>query len=138
MKHGIFAPPREITQQRMKLLCRYLLRNDGAPVTAAELSGPLQLPGSRETRRRHVRSLVARLHEDGFQVCADCHPTEGGYWLAKDDGEWTRYLATRRAKTRFRFVRDRKMSEAATDRSSGQSTLFEQPIGGSKREWATA
>ena len=121
---------RPVMGQRMSAVRVYLDRHRDRTVTAIELAEHVQLWGNHETKRRAMRRIVAKLHDDGLRICADCHPTDGGYWLARDAGEWRRYQESLASKARFQFVKNRRMKEAVTDRLSGQRQLFPVEVEG--------
>ena len=110
---------------RKKQLLRYLQGGTNRPVGAEELAAVLQIGGkTRDLRTRPVRALIRELrNQDGHCICADCHPTEGGYWMARSDDEWHRYKEARRSGARYEFVMVRRMAEASRDRRSGQMRL---------------
>lgn len=110
--------------RRLAPLHWYLRRHTGRAILAVELATHLGIGGNHENKRRGVRRIVERLRNDGHRICADCHPTKGGYWLAADVAEWQAYEAARESGARFEFVAVKRMREAATDRSCGQGKLF--------------
>ena len=113
------AQPGQRTVLSNRLLAN--LQDANKPITAIDLAERLELEGSRETQRRHVRILVRFLRHVGHKVCAD---SQAGYWLARYDGEWTKYLEAVRTRARFEFVSISKMSRAASDLATGQGKLF--------------
>ncbi len=101
-----------------------VLQGADRPIPAIELAERLAIEGNHESKRRSIRKLVEKLHAGGYAVCADCHGTEGGYWLARSDKEWHEYKETRQGGARFEFVRARQMAVAARERSDGQQVMF--------------
>ncbi len=97
--------------------------------------------GSFPRDRESAESCPPHPEDMGQRICADYHPTNGGYWIAHNDAEWAFYTARRAAGDRCDFARLRKMREAAGDVRSGQGRLFgerDQEIKGRRqREWAT-
>ncbi len=125
LTHSIEAgiPPWVIRQ--MKAVWGVLERRK-TPVSARVLAGAF---GARcangDSRKRPVRSVIKNLRDvEGRQICADCHPRKGGYWLARTGDEWRRYLERRASGARFEFVSLRKMRDASSERNSGQKKLF--------------
>jgi hypothetical protein len=104
---------------------RYLARHDDRAVPAIELAEyALNCGGNRERKRRTVREAVEAMHRRGQRICADCHPTEGGYWMARSDGEWKEYQEARKQQTRYQFVRLAELHRSANELRSGQKTLW--------------
>ena len=120
IRNPMSAPIREA---RKGQLLRQLQTHRERPIAAIELAKHLGIDGNHETRRRAVRMLIGLLHRDGYAICADCHPTGGGYWLARDDAEWHRYKEARKLGHRCDFVKIRRMAEAARDRCTGQQEM---------------
>ena len=121
---SVIVMPGPVRGAYINAISVYLRDRTDRAVPAIELAEHLKLLGNHETRRRAVRKLIKQMHEEGIMICADSHPTEGGYWYARDDGEWSRYLDARASQARFKFVAIRTMREAAADRNSGQGRLF--------------
>lgn len=111
----------------MRIALDYLHRHPGRPVSASELANVLNFNGETgDSRKRPVRTVMKFLRDrDGHKICAGCHPTNGGYWLARTGAEWRRYLEDRAKGARFEFVEIRKMRDAAGERDSGQKELFD-------------
>jgi biotin operon repressor len=115
-----------VKDDRKRRVHEYLVRHGGRAVRAEELSRALGIKGrTRDTRTRPVRETVQQLRDDGIRICADQHPTKGGYWLARNASEWNEYREACKKGLRFAFARDRWRQEKVTDRMSGQGTLFE-------------
>lgn len=107
----------------------------GTPVLrkAIELADAAGIQGGHENKRRRVREIVAELHELGERICASSGaPEDCGYWLARDDAEWSGYQEARKAHARFEFVVVRDMKQAAGEKSVGQRQLFSD--GATKRQ----
>lgn len=99
-----------------------MLRDQNEPAAAIDIATACQwTDGSRESRRRLARELVARARLDGYRVCA----SNDGYWLARDAAEWKAYQDATRADAKFVFVRVAQAAEAVTDRANGQGRMFE-------------
>lgn len=93
------------------------------PVSAIEIAQKLELDPqrNRESRRRSVRFLADELRGEGHRVCAG----NDGYWLARTDGEWHKYLESAKNKLKFGFVKTRERTTASSERATGQGKLFE-------------
>ena len=117
-------PPFRIRQMKAVL---GVLRRRETPVSASDLALVVDVVGTADSRKRPVRTVIKNLRDvEGWQICADCHPTKGGYWLARNGDEWRSYLERRAKGARFEFVNIRKMRNAASERNSGQGKLFEK------------
>ena len=96
----------------------------GVPMTAIMLAARAGIVANRESRRRIVRDVVARLREQGHRICAEIPGGRTGYWLAREDAEWREYLEATRTGAKFRFVVARRAARAAEERIVGQGVLF--------------
>jgi len=100
--------------------CLRILKEAHEPLVAAKIAGRLNLPGERETQRRHVRAIVKQLRDDGAWIVADL---SGGYWLTEDAAIWTEY-------NEFRTVDAKRILGEAHHRTkiakepSGQLVMF--------------
>jgi len=115
--------------RRRELTLACLQAHLDRPVPAIELAEVLAIPGEHETKRRRVRETIEALRGSGFAICAGRHEGAEGYWIARGDGEWSRYLEARKAQKVFDFVAIRKMRESTRDRISGQGRLFGEESG---------
>ncbi len=106
-------------------LLRHLEAGTPRPLTAIELAKACGILGSHESKRRRVRELISHLRErGGLRICASSgKPEDCGVWFARDDDEWRRYREARRNKAKFEFVAVRRMTEAVSERKSGQMRL---------------
>lgn len=101
--------------------CLTMLKTAEVPATAAELAGRLALPGSRETQRRHIRTVIAWLRNRGHWIVATL---TGGYWLTRDEAMWKDYLEHRSIDgKRIIGEASRRKKIMLTDKS-GQGILF--------------
>ena len=119
-------PPHK--RRHMQVVLRRLRRRRSRPILAIDFARDLKIDvfATADSRKRPVRRAVRTLRNvEGKQICADCHPTKGGYWLARNDTEWRRYRERRARNARFEFVSIRKMRDASSERNSGQKTLYE-------------
>lgn len=132
----------KVHRARVDAVLRALLGERGGPLSAVSLAERAGLHYGHETNRRRVREIVAELREQGRRICAgwkgksdDSDGSDGtlGYWLARDDAEWQRYLESRRSNARFEFAIVRAVQRAAGEAASGQGRLFE---GSRATEWA--
>ena len=117
-----------VMKMRMKACVQYLMAHRDHAVAASEIATALQIMaegGDTEAKRRTVRTIVKLLRDDGYAICADIHPTEGGYWLARNDQEWADYKEARRRKARFGFVAVARMATASQERRDGQMWIGE-------------
>jgi biotin operon repressor len=101
--------------------CLSLLKAAGEPMVAADLAARLQLPGSRETQRRHVRAIIRRLRNDGQKIIATL---QGGYWLTDDDSLWRDYLRDRQVDAK-KILADTHRKKRMLADSQGQGLLFQ-------------
>jgi len=124
-----------VMKMRMKACVQYLMAHRDQAATAVEIAQALQIMaegGDVETKRRTVRTIIRLLRdEDGYAICADIHPTEGGYWIARSDQEWRDYKEARKRQARFGFVAVRRMATASQEKRDGQGRLFEDCGSGS-------
>jgi len=125
---SVVVETRCVKQVRKGAMFRHLLSHRDGPTTAVVLAEASQITGTREAVRRHVRRIIELLRADGVRICADCQPN-GGYWVARDDAEWHRYLSARGTRARFAFVRLGAMRTAANDQRNGQGRLFPRSVG---------
>lgn len=126
-----------VQNARMQAVLKMLQSDRGRPIPAIELAsfaGIMEITFSadmqRETKRRRVREVVEALRGVGYRICAGFMPGSDsdeaglGYWMARDAVEWKRYLDSRTSKARFEFVQVKKMASAASEKASGQASLF--------------
>jgi hypothetical protein len=106
--------------------CLELLRNADEPMVAADLAVRLELPGCRETRRRHVRAIVKQLRDDGAMIVATL---QGGYWLTKDDALFRDYIEGRQIDAK-RILADTHRKKKQLLDSKSQGFLFQQTMTG--------
>ena len=100
--------------------CLALLKVADRPRVAAEIAELLNLTGSRETQRRHVRAIVKQLRDDGEMIVATL---SGGYWLTDDVRLWRDYLEGRKIDAKKLIGHAHKKIKMATDGIS-QGLLF--------------
>lgn len=119
----------KVREIRLHAVLSLLEKNRAAgtprPVKAIDLAERTGLHGGHENKRRRVRELVAALHELGERICASSgRPEDCGYWLARDDAEWSAYQTARKAHAKFEFALVGQMHRAANEKVVGQKTLF--------------
>ncbi len=112
----------EIQAAKFESLMRRLQeRSPHRPVPAVEIAALCGADGSRETRRRRVRSLVQMARLAGLRICAESR----GYWLARSDAEWKAYCEAVKNKAIYKFVALAKQQKAANETRNGQGKLFD-------------
>ena len=109
-------------------LCLDMLKAASEPMTAAEIGRRLELAGSRETQRRHVRAIVKSLRETGAMIVATL---QGGYWVTDDEQLWRDYLEGRSIDARRILGEAHKQKKQLAD-ATGQQLLFNP---GPARRW---
>lgn len=90
-------------------------------MTAVELAAELRLPGSRETRRRHVRELIRKLRETGSMIIATL---QDGYFLTDDPQLYQDYLNGKQIDAKKVLGKTHKQKKMLTEVGSGQGVLF--------------
>lgn len=100
--------------------CLRILKAASEPMVAAELAAMMQLAGSRETQRRHVRAIVKHLRDNGSRIVATL---TGGYWLTNDDGLWKDYLEGREIDAK-RIIGEASRKKKMLSDAKGQGMLF--------------
>lgn len=113
--------------ERDKALLAVLEAETERPIPAAELARRIGITTDRESQRKAIRRIIARLrHREGHKIAAVNHDAEsGGYFMARHPGEWRRYLAARRSGGVATFAQIRRIRERATDRASGQREAWD-------------
>jgi len=91
-------------------------------LTATELARKLNLAGSRESQRRHVRAIVEHLRGDGEMIIATL---QNGYFLTGDERLWKDYLEGLQIGAK-RILGETHRRKKLVD-SQGQGLLFEPP-----------
>lgn len=100
--------------------CLALLKIGDRPRVAADIAELLNLAGSRESQRRHVRAIIKQLRDEGEMIVATL---QGGYWLTDDDKLWREYLEGRKIDAKKLIGQTHKQIKMATD-GIGQGLLF--------------
>lgn len=143
MKPDLNKKPNKLARSQMGKVLAYLAVHCGRIVPAIELAeclisaGVLKSDGNHESKKRDIRKIVRMLRDvDGQMICADS-ASNGGYWIARNIGEWHDYTEARKTKARFMFVNIKKTADAVTHRMNQQENLFQEPaLEGSREEWA--
>ncbi|MFA7485593.1 MAG: hypothetical protein WCZ89_06180 [Phycisphaerae bacterium] len=102
-----------------------ILREAERPLVAAELAGMLNLSGSRESRRRHMRAIIKQLRDGGEMIVADL---KGGYWLTHDKVIWKDYLEGRQLDAKKILGDTHKKRRTVLREASGQELLFDNRV----------
>jgi len=127
-----------VHDRRMEAVLAKLQSDRDRPIPAIELADYLGGVNAaltfgdmaHETKRRRIREIVDDLRKVGYRICAGFMPGgdqgEGGvgYWMARDTAEWNHYLESRKSAARFEFVVLKKFASAASEKQSGQGSLF--------------
>ena len=99
--------------------CLNILAAANEPIAAADLAVKLDLTGSRETKRRHVRAIVAKLRDTGAMIVG----TNNGYCLTDNKAIWRDYIEGREIDAKRIFAEaHRQKRNVATP--GGQGLLF--------------
>ncbi|MCE5184961.1 MAG: hypothetical protein LLF76_02405 [Planctomycetaceae bacterium] len=106
--------------------CLAVLRNAEGPVTAAEIAARVYLGGNRESRRRHVRAIIAELRCRGHWIVA---ANALGCWLTADETIWKDYLEHRTIDGRRIIGEASRRKKAVLVDAKGQALLFSPKIG---------
>lgn len=101
--------------------CLSVLESATEPIVAADLAARMNLPGCRESRRRHVRAIIKSLRDRGEKIIATL---QGGYWLTKDEGLWRDYLEGRQVDAK-RILADTHKKKRMQTGAKGQGMLFD-------------
>lgn len=104
--------------------CLRVLQAAEVPMLAIDIANRLGLDGSRETKRRHVRSLVKKLRDDGHMIVAS---VQGGYFLTADEDLWKQYLEGKKIDAKKVLGEMHRKKKMLIDKQ-GQGMLF-QPGG---------
>lgn len=105
--------------------CLELLKAATEPIVAADLARTMQLSGSRETQRRHIRAVIKKLRETGSMIVATL---QGGYWLTDDKALWRDYLEGRQIDAKKILGGTHKQKKEILRDASGQELLFDNRI----------
>lgn len=114
------------TEQAAK--CLSILGAASEPLTAADLAFRLQLAGSRETQRRHIREIIHHLRDKGQMIIATL---SSGYWLTINASLWKEYLDGRQIDAKRILAETHHAKKTVLADSSGQGFLFGQRTTGS-------
>jgi hypothetical protein len=101
--------------------CLVVLQNAEGPATAAEIAGKLNLGGNRESNRRKVRAIIARLREHGHWIVAT---NQDGCWLTMDQSLWTDYCEHKMIDGKRLIGEASRRKQTVTRDASGQGLLF--------------
>lgn len=112
------------TDERADAIYAALAVETDRPISAAELARCAGIATDRESQRKAVRRVVARLRRAGHRIAAVNHDQQrGGYFIARAPGEWRKYLASRKSGALMTFAAIKRFRERAMDRESGQRML---------------
>jgi len=106
--------------------CLEILESAAAPIVAADLAAELNLAGSRETRRRHVRAIIRRLRRCGAMIVATLND---GYFLTDDWQIWHDYLSGRQIDAKKVLGETHRRKKMLAD-AAGQGLLFDMHMCG--------
>lgn len=99
--------------------CLTALQQAAEPLTAIEIAARLQLAGSRETRRRRVRTLIKQLRDSGVRIAASL---KDGYLLGSER-TWAKYLQGQQIKAKQKIGLAHRRRKMLVD-NRGQGILF--------------
>jgi len=113
--------PNITTEQASK--CFWILESAEEPIVAVDIARKLNLPGNRETQRRHVRAIIEHLRKGGAWIVGF---NPDGYFLTKDPQLWRDYLVGRQIDAKQVLGITHKQKKMLTD-PKGQGLLFQPP-----------
>lgn len=97
-----------------------ILKAAHTPIVAAELAVKIGLGGERETKRRKIRAIVARLRDNGHWIIAF---NQEGYWLTTIEKDWLDYQAGRSIDAK-RIIKEAADRRRMIVDNKGQGLLF--------------
>jgi len=100
--------------------CLRLLQSAMRPLPAVEIARRLELTGSRETQRRHVRAIIKLLRDNGSRIVATL---DDGYLLTDDEKMWREYLDGKQIDAKRILAQTHKEKRMLSD-ANGQGILF--------------
>ena len=103
--------------------CLAILKDAVEPIIASELAQRLGLVGRRESLRRHIRTIIHQLRDDGAWIVS-CKTV--GYWLTRDAAAWERYQDKRTIEAKHIIGESQRRKRQSSE--PGQGMLFEPEL----------
>jgi len=112
-----------ITTDEMGQVLR-TLQQSNVFILAIDIAARLGLRGNHESNRRHIRSIVKKLREDGSKIISNM---TDGYFLTDDDAIYREWLNDKTIDAKTILAKIHKAKQMLKD-SAGQGLLFSQKI----------
>lgn len=109
-----------ITTDEAAACLKLLVAADG-PMTAIAIAAKLNMGGTRETQRRHVRAIIKHLRDTGAWIVGTL---QEGYFLTADANVWRDYNEGRQIDAKKIFGETHRRVKSVLADRLGQGLLF--------------